>query len=249
MAPVLRTLAWIFGLSAVLWTSAAGAQSPPDAVNDALQAELSGDFQRALPQARATPPPAPASTRTGRGTAPRRIRNRPAATPAPASNGGGAALLNWMMWGVGFIVLVAAVVLILTTLRDGRRRRIEVDQGTSKELPVGDAAGASAPIAVGTGPKLEADVLAEQGRFADAIHCLLLRTLSELSVHQAAPLPPAATSRVLLSQSRLSAAAARAFGVLVRATELTRFGGRSATADHYATCVDHFEQFRRSLSA
>ncbi len=91
----------------------------------------------------------------------------------------------------------------------------------------------------------EADALAAAGRFAEAVHALLLRTIQALGSHM--PVPRALTSREIEARAGLPDSARAAFGDLVEAVELTRFGGRSADADDYARCVACFDRIRSAL--
>jgi hypothetical protein len=88
------------------------------------------------------------------------------------------------------------------------------------------------------------DRLAAAGRFADAIHQLLLETLAAIS--RAWQLPPSYTSREVLARARLPGRAREALSGLVLAVELSRFGGAPATEADYQACLAQFQAFLAS---
>lgn len=91
------------------------------------------------------------------------------------------------------------------------------------------------------------DRLAATGRFAEAIHQLLLETLGALS--RASRLPPAYTSREILASARLPARARAALSGLVLAVEISRFGGAPAGEEDYRACLRRFHEFLESYRA
>lgn len=83
--------------------------------------------------------------------------------------------------------------------------------------------------------------LAAAGRWAEAIHALLLETLAALS--RAARLAPSYTSREILERVHLPLPAREALEALVLAVEISRFGGVPAGEADYRSCLDRFHQF------
>lgn len=90
-------------------------------------------------------------------------------------------------------------------------------------------------------PVAGAEALARDGRFAEAIHSLLLETLAALS--RAAKLTPSLTSREVLEKTQLPPRARDALFGLVRAVEVSRFGGREAGLEDYRASLERFEAF------
>jgi hypothetical protein len=86
-----------------------------------------------------------------------------------------------------------------------------------------------------------AEALAAKGRWAEAIHALLLDTLEALS--RAALLAPSLTSREIVARVALPPRAHDALAGLVTAVEISRFGGATAGEDDYRTCLDRFRAF------
>lgn len=134
----------------------------------------------------------------------------------------------------GLAVVVGLLLLWLVQVLLSRRGTRDVADGGEE--------GAAAPA---LDVRLEGpDRLADAGRFAEAIHALLLETLAALS--RASALPPSFTSREILARARLPARAREALSGLVLAVEVSRFGGAEATAGDYRACLDRFEAFLAS---
>lgn len=215
----MTALALIVGL--LTWPAPEGAREAARQVvtDEALQAEMPAE-------AEARPAPILGGGGFGGG---RRSRG---SDPQPVERG--STLGPAVLWTVGGLLVVGLLAVIV-------RERL--------------GPGAPAPRAVDAPPRPppppertiidEADALAAAGRFAEAVHALLLRTIEALGRHM--PVPRALTSREIEARAGLPDAARSAFGDLVRAVEITRFGGRPADADDYARCVACFERIRAAL--
>jgi hypothetical protein len=92
-------------------------------------------------------------------------------------------------------------------------------------------------------PRDDADELAAQGRFADAIHTLLLRTLHELASQHLVRVTPAMTSREILARVSLLGEAREALAGLIVAVEQTWFGDDVPHGDDYQRCRAQFDRF------
>lgn len=191
--------------------------------DESLQPEMPG-------QAEARPPPKMSFDGGGRGGS---RSSRPAATP-PAERG--SALGPAVLWTVGGLLVLGLVALVV-------RERMGPSAAEASVQPLPDAPPPPPERTIVD----EADALAAAGRFAEAVHALLLRTIQALGRHM--PVPRALTSREILDRAGLPEAARDAFGDLVLAVELTRFGGRPADADDYARCVACFDRIRAALGA
>lgn len=84
----------------------------------------------------------------------------------------------------------------------------------------------------------DAEVLAQKGLFAEAIHVLLLRTLAALG--RQASLPDALTSREILARTPLQPEARVALGHLVQAVEVSFFGTAEPGAEDFARCRESY---------
>jgi len=88
--------------------------------------------------------------------------------------------------------------------------------------------------------------LAEEGRFAEAIHALLLRAMADLSSRTDSAgraTSPAKTSREILRSSSLAPELRRALAPLVAAVERAYFGTGLAGLEEYAQCVREYRSF------
>lgn len=161
-------------------------------------------------------------------------RSHPREVARP-SDGGGLALGQIVLVTLGALLLIGLAAVLL-------RERI------TAPLPTAEARPAEEPAAIPERTILtDADRLAAAGRYAEAVHALLLRTIEALA--RRVPVPRALTSREILDRAALPEDARAAFAELVAAVELTRFGGHRAAADDYTRCVDCFDRIRHALLA
>lgn len=79
----------------------------------------------------------------------------------------------------------------------------------------------------------EADVLAEQGRYAEAIHHLLFRSIEDISRKQPDVIRPALTSREIGATAALPTRARVLFVGIVKLVEQSLFGGRAVSRDDW----------------
>jgi len=139
-------------------------------------------------------------------------------------------LFTILLYAALAVVLALAVAWLVRQLGPGRARDAEV-------APEGGPAPLQVPL---EGPER----LAAAGRYAEAIHALLLETLAALS--RAARLAPSFTSREILARVGLPDPAREALAGLVLAVEVSRFGGVPAAARDYEVCLDRFHDFLAS---
>ena len=147
-------------------------------------------------------------------------------------------LLKWVFWGV--VALSAALVLFLLAREIWRfRMPVRVTRETSADLrqewrPTRDLARILLQ---------DADRLAAEGRYAEAVHLLLLRSIQDIDEKRPRLLRPALTSREIGSLEALPESARGAFAEIARVVELNRFGGRPVSADDFARCRSDYERF------
>lgn len=82
----------------------------------------------------------------------------------------------------------------------------------------------------------EADALAAEGRFAEAVHLLLWRSLEDIDRRRPDFVRPAVTSREIAGALTLPAVARGAFASIARAVERSLFGGNALGADDWTQC-------------
>ena len=89
----------------------------------------------------------------------------------------------------------------------------------------------------------DADRLAAQGRFDEAVHLLLFRSIEDMAQRKPGLVRPALTSRDLARAEALPAAARSAFAAIAAAVERSFFGGRAVDAAGFADCRRAYEDF------
>jgi hypothetical protein len=73
----------------------------------------------------------------------------------------------------------------------------------------------------------EADALAAQGKFAEAIHHLLFRSIEDISSRRPNLVRPALTSREIAASRAIPSRAGELFASIARLVERSLFGGRA----------------------
>jgi uncharacterized protein DUF4129 len=147
------------------------------------------------------------------------------------------AVMRMIVYGVLAVAIVMVVMWLFRDLRRGSDAESlegdEVPQATVDqdviERPIGDA-----------------DELARAGRFADAIHTLLLRTLVELVRATRTRVPASLTSREILERVPLVPTARDALNLLVSTVELTYFGDDVPGQADYDRCRHEFQKFAQA---
>lgn len=89
----------------------------------------------------------------------------------------------------------------------------------------------------------DADALAAEGRFAEAVHLLLLRSINDIDGRLPNTVRPALTARDIAGLSRLPVAARPAFDRIARVVESSLFGGRPVDRVAFADCRQAYEAF------
>ena len=89
----------------------------------------------------------------------------------------------------------------------------------------------------------EADALAAEGRFAEAVHCLLLRSIEDMEKRRPDAVRPAMTSRELAGSPLIPMRARSLFASLARVVENSLFGGRPVDEGGWRGARDAYAQF------
>jgi hypothetical protein len=89
----------------------------------------------------------------------------------------------------------------------------------------------------------EADALAREGRFAEAIHHLLFRSVEDIARRRPALVRPALTSRELASAQGIPDRARDLFAGIARMVEQSLFGGRAVGERDWLTARDAYSEF------
>ena len=89
----------------------------------------------------------------------------------------------------------------------------------------------------------EADALAAAGRFGEAIHLLLFRSIDDIAGRRPGLLRPALTSRDIAALDQMPSEARTAFARIAQAVERSFFGGRPVAADDFTRARADYEAF------
>jgi hypothetical protein len=132
--------------------------------------------------------------------------------------------------------------LLVTRLREHgwrwpwyRRQPIDPDEAANLEWRP-DAAPARAWLE-------EADALAAEGRFAEALHCLLLRSVHDMARRRPQVVRPALTARELASSPLLPERARGLFSRLAAEVERSLFGRRPVAAPEWADARAAYSEY------
>ena len=181
----------------------------------------------------------------------RSIRNRDIQTELPAT-GAKTPPVSWnwslspdlgrvLLWGA----VIAGVIVIGWSMRDAipafdRSRRLVASEDGAKRPVARDGLNQA---------QAEADELAAQGRYAEAMHLLLLRAVAELRAALGLSFADSLTSREILRRAPLSDGGRGSLARIVGDVERTHFGEDAADGEAYAACRGEFDALRNSLRA
>jgi hypothetical protein len=164
-------------------------------------------------------------------------------------DGGGAGHVVLPVIGAGaaigkvvFIILIVVVVLLLVGWIGQavlRRRRGDETVEVAAEGAEGGAVREREPTFD------EAARLAAEGRYAEAVHALLLAAIRHFAERSRVAIQPSRTSRELVRLLPLRAEAREAFSDLVRTVELSLFGGAPVGQEEYEQSLARFRDLTR----
>lgn len=149
------------------------------------------------------------------------------------------------LWTV--IVVLAALIVwtIVVRVRDGewrlpslRRRR-----GFTGDAAVEDEAGWAPEAAPAREWLAEADRLASGGRYAEAVHHILLRSVEDIARRRPQLVRPALTSRDIARTGAIPEAPRRLFADLAAVVERSLFGGAPVAAGDWDRCREAYAEF------
>lgn len=234
-----------------------GGPAPADIQKAAQKVLLHPDYQRTMPgrteYKEFTPRPSTSSRPTR--TASRPVRdsgsNRPTSrrrtrrtdTSSSSGDGGGsssAALGNALIW---MLLIVGGIFLVvwIAQLVKGRARDVEIVRAKR-------ASAAPAPLQLAD-TRTKAERLADEGRYGEAIHVLLLETMGQLAGRITGGLHKSWTSREVLRLTKLSPEAHRPLEALVEAVETSLFGHETPGELDYRSCARQFQEFAAAVGA
>jgi len=221
----------LFVLAFVLGSVATAGPSDAEAEAAAQRVYAGGDYQVVLP----TDQPRIERERP-RARTERERRWEPSDSSIEPPDVSGASLARFL-WYLLLAVVVAGLLLW------AGREFMEVRQ---RNLRAPQVVAPAAAVPAAPPPVPDHVKLAAAGRHAEAIHSLLLASLREVH-RRAGSLAPAWTSREILYKVALPDDARAALEEIVRAVELSRFGGLPAGEAEYAACLLRAEACRAAL--
>ena len=149
-----------------------------------------------------------------------------------------AQVLLWTVLGLGAAALLWAIYNRLQhgewTLRLPRRAPLGEEEADEEWSP--DLGGARSWLE-------EADVLAGEGRFAEAIHHLLFRSIEDIASRRPALVRPALTSRELAASQGIPGRARELFTGIARLVERSLFGGRRVSEGDWLKAREAYAGF------
>ncbi|MEC3950755.1 DUF4129 domain-containing protein [Sphingobium sp. HWE2-09] len=150
------------------------------------------------------------------------------------------------LWTIIAVLALLILWMVVDRVRNGewrlprwRRRRTAMAVDGAEDDWTPDAAPARAWLE-------EADALAAQGHYAQAVHHLLLRSVEDLARRRPQIVRPALTSRDLSRADGIPSAPRRLFAEIAQAVERSLFGGRPIDADEWGRCRHAYADFAQT---
>jgi hypothetical protein len=149
-----------------------------------------------------------------------------------------------LLWSVLAAGAACVILLVARRFRDGlwsfpfRRRKVEGEAEPQEQEWQPEPAPARSWLK-------EADALAAERRFAEAVHHLLFRSIEDLSRRRPQLVRPALTSRELAAAEAVPTGARALFARIAAPVERSLFGGRPVGEDDWAQARDAYAQFVR----
>jgi len=154
----------------------------------------------------------------------------------PGGAGALSPIFSMLMWA---LLIAGGLILIFYVARElgrGRKDRVRASDPAIAEEPVPVEAQLDAPLE-------DADRLAREGKYAEAIHTLLLRTFQELAKAASSRVSAHLTSREILASIPMLTDGRDALGELVAVVELTWFGDDVPGEPEWLRCRAQFDRF------
>ncbi|MGE0045571.1 MAG: hypothetical protein AB7J28_12510 [Hyphomonadaceae bacterium] len=147
-------------------------------------------------------------------------------------------ILEFLFWAG----VAAIAALILYAVYSEVRRQLDLRRG--RQAPEEPAP--TLEPAVARRLLADADALARDGRYAEAVHALLHRSIAEFDRRRPGAIRDSLTSREIARLPFLPDGAQRAFSGIAAHVERSFFGGRNVDANVFAECRAAYESFALS---
>ena len=146
------------------------------------------------------------------------------------------------LWGSVAVI----VIIIFMALRDNWRKADRSRRLERREAPEMGSTGAEAWNRMGQA-QADADELARKGLFAEAMHILLLQSVSEMRRRLDVTIAASLTSREILNRVGLSPEGRTCFADIIGRVEISYFGIYKPGVDEYTACRRSFEMLSGTL--
>ena len=145
-----------------------------------------------------------------------------------------------MLWGAVILALGVMFLSVKDSIWSNSRSRRLTPEEEEEIAPVATAARMEKA-------HVEAEELARQGSFAEAMHVLLLQSVSELRRRLGIPIAASLTSREILYRIGLTPEARAVFADIINRVEISYFGAHEPEQEEYLACRKSFEVLTRIL--
>ena len=152
--------------------------------------------------------------------------------------------IQYILWIVAGLALAFFLLPLISRLG---KRKYSIDKQ-------GEVVTAKAVPSAKSGPKISdaeatAQSLASKGNFTDAVHYLWLEILQDLQSMRINNISPADTGRDIVRNLKNKNKGVLADGaeMLLRAVELTWFGGRKIEEEQYRSCYDAYLRVKQAI--
>lgn len=152
-------------------------------------------------------------------------------------------LVEAFLWTIAAILLVMVAVFLFNALQNRTGFKLKRNAKAPPSATLVETPLLNLEKAVVDRSLEEADALAAQGRFAEAIHLLLLVAMDRLRRELGARIAPALTGREVLQRVPVPPAVIEPLTRMVSLSELKHFGGRDAAVADYDRCRQDFLHF------
>ncbi len=149
-------------------------------------------------------------------------------------------VLLWTLVALAVAVLVAA---IIRRIRSGQWRWRPRPNAIESAVEEEDWRPEASPLRAWLE---EADALAREGRFAAAIHCLLLRSIDDLASRRPQLFRPSLTGRELSRSPLVPPRARTLFASIAAIVERSLFGGRAVDESEWLEARQTYSEFSRA---
>ena len=146
------------------------------------------------------------------------------------------------LWTVLAIAALALIVVVVERVRHGQWR-LPWRRTAIMEVPPEDETQWAPEVAPARSWLQEADALAAQGRYAEAVHHLLFRSVEDIARRRPRLVRPALTSRELAAAEPIPAGARELFARIARLVERSLFGGRPVAETDWSAARTAYADF------